>query len=81
MSLLNLYSVAHLVIWFLAGRFTRISWTVFLIISIGWEFLELVLPFQFAEEWMGNKLADVAVNILGFYLGNLFNSRAIKQPD
>ncbi len=41
----------------------------FLVLSIGWEFLELVLPFEFAKEWIGNKLADIIVNILGFYLG------------
>ena len=76
MALLNLYSLSHLIIWFLAGRFTRINWVIFLTISIGWEFLELVLPFEFAEEWIGNKLADVVVNIVGFYLGNRLKERA-----
>ncbi|MCF7827137.1 MAG: hypothetical protein K9N29_10875 [Candidatus Marinimicrobia bacterium] len=81
MSLLNLYSVSHLVIWFLAGRLSRMSWTVFVIISIGWEFLELLLPFEFAEEWTGNKLADIGVNIIGFYLGNRFRVRASNRAD
>jgi len=81
MSLLNLYSVSHLVIWFLAGRFSRMSWTVFLIISIGWEFLELALPFEFAKEWGGNKLADIVVNIIGFYLGTRFQTRASNRAD
>ena len=49
---------------------------IFLTLSIGWEFLELVLPFEFAEEWIGNKLADVVVNIVGFYLGNRLKERS-----
>ena len=69
MTLLNLYSLAHFFIWFLAGHYMKMGWSLFLIISIGWEGLELILPYEFAQEWMGNKLADIAVNVLGFYLG------------
>ena len=76
MGLLNLYSLSHFIIWLLVGRFTRINWMIFLTLSIGWEFLELVLPFEFAEEWIGNKLADVVVNIVGFYLGNRLKERS-----
>jgi len=75
MVLLNLYSVAHLAIWFFVGRFTRIGWVVFVVLSLGWEVLELVLPFQFAEEWIGNKLTDVLVNVLGFFVGKYLKER------
>lgn len=81
MSLINLYSLSHLIIWFLAGRFTRINWIVFLVLSIGWEFLELVIPFEFAEEWIGNKLADMVINILGFYVGTRLKGQTQKQDE
>lgn len=69
MSLLNYYSIPHFFIWFITGRYIKITWVLFLTLSIGWELLEMVLPFAFAEEWIGNKLADILVNSLGFYLG------------
>jgi len=71
----------HFIIWFIAGRYLRISWLVFLIFAIGWEFLELILPFEFAEEWIGNKMADLVVNIIGFFLGRRFQPGVSKQPD
>jgi len=65
----------------MVGRYMRISWLLFIILSIGWECLELVLPFEFAEEWFGNKLADIAVNTFGFYLGSRLKSYASNQAD
>lgn len=81
MTLLNYYSLAHFFIWFLAGRYIKMGWLLFLILSIGWEGLEFILPFEFAKEWMGNKLADIVVNILGFYLGKNLRTRALSQTD
>jgi len=69
MAVLNYYSISHFFIWFLAARFTKISWAAFFILSIGWELLELVLPFEFAVETIDNKLGDVIVNTVAFYLG------------
>jgi glycopeptide antibiotics resistance protein len=69
MAIFNLYSVSHLFIWLAAGRYTSINWVAFLMLSIGWEFLELVLPFEFAAETVDNKIGDVIVNILGFSIG------------
>jgi len=57
------------------------GWLLFLILSIGWEGLEMILPFEFAEEWIGNKLADIVVNFLGFYLGKNLRKRALKNKD
>jgi hypothetical protein len=70
MAMLNLYSVSHFFIWFFTGRYLLQHWGVFLALSIGWEALELVLPFEFAVEEWSNKCADVVVNTVGFYLGS-----------
>ena len=69
MAVVNHYSLAHLVIWLLMGRYTGIGWVPFLVCSLGWECLEWVLPFEFAVESIDNKLADIVVNILGFSWG------------
>ena len=70
MALLNLWSLGHFVQWSLAGRFILTNWYVFLFLSIGWEFLELALPYEFAKETIDNKISDVIVNIAGFWIGN-----------
>ena len=70
MALLNLWSLGHFVQWSLVGRFILTNWYVFLILSIGWEFLELALPYEFAKETIDNKISDVIVNIVGFWIGN-----------
>ena len=70
MALLNLWSLGHFVQWSLVGRFILTNWYVFLILSIGWEFLELSLPYEFAKETIDNKISDVIVNIVGFWIGN-----------
>ncbi|NQT63393.1 MAG: hypothetical protein HQ556_10585 [Candidatus Marinimicrobia bacterium] len=59
----------------------RMGWPLFLILSLGWEGLEMILPFEFAEEWIGNKLADIAVNMVGFYLGNRLRSYPLNQAN
>jgi len=73
MVLLNIWSVGHFCQWFVVGRFVITNWYLFLILSIGWELLELVLPYEFAKETWDNKIADIIVNCCGFYLGILFN--------
>ena len=70
MVLLNLWSLGHFVQWALVGRFILTNWYVFLFLSIGWEFLELALPYEFAKETIDNKISDVIVNIAGFWIGN-----------
>ena len=70
MVLLNLWSLGHFVQWSLVGRFILTNWYVFLFLSIGWEFLELVLPYEFAKETIDNKISDVIVNVAGFWIGN-----------
>ena len=70
--MLNFYSLIHFLQWLLIGRFLLKNWYVFLILSISWEFLELILPFQFVIETLANKIVDIIINCLGFYLGNYF---------
>lgn len=67
--LLNLWSIGHFVQWFAVGRFLMISWQFFLLLSIGWELVELILPYEFAKESWDNKISDVIVNCCGFYFG------------
>ena len=69
MTFVNLYSVAHFFIWFVSGRYIFTHWWVFLLLSIGWEILEIYLPYEFAVEELGNKIMDVLFNTAGFYLG------------
>ena len=70
MVLLNMYSISHFFIWSTAGRFIRTNWSVFFLLSIGWEVLELFLPFEFAIEDWGNKGMDLIVNTFGYYIGS-----------
>ena len=70
MALLNIWSLGHFVQWSIIGRFFLKNWYVFLFLSIGWELLELVLPYEFTKETWGNKISDVVVNIVAFWIGN-----------
>ena len=69
MMLLNLWSLGHFVQWAGVGRFLLSNWYVFFALSVGWELLELYLPYEFAKETWENKISDIIVNILGFWLG------------
>ena len=68
--MLNLYSIGHFLQWFLIGHFLLNNWYIFFILSIGWELLEIILPYKFAAETYDNKILDIIINYLGFYLGN-----------
>ena len=46
MVLLNLWSLGHFLQWTAVGRFLLKNWPVFFLLSIGWEVLELYLPFE-----------------------------------
>lgn len=70
MTLLNLWSLGHFVQWAGVGRFLLTNWYVFFALSVGWELLELYLPFEFAKETWENKISDIVVNSIGFWLGN-----------
>ena len=69
MVLLNLWSLGHFLQWTAVGRFLLTNWPVFFILSLGWEVLELYLPFEFVNETWDNKFSDLVVNTIGFALG------------
>ena len=74
MEVLNLYSLAHLLIWLFVGRLVFKSWKLFFFLSLSWEILELVLPYDFAIESWVNKVSDIIVNAIGYYFGLLWKS-------
>ena len=78
---MNYYSISHLFIWLLLGRFTRIGWATFLILSLGWELLELVLPFEFVVETIDNKVGDMIVNTIAFSAGLKWRQAAALKPE
>ena len=55
--------------WSFIGRFISTNWIVFLVVSVGWEVLELYLPYDFAIESNINKISDLIVNTIGFWIG------------
>ena len=65
----NTYSLSHLIIWFGMAQFSEIESRHMLALSIGWEVLELQLPYKFAQESYLNKFCDIVFNSLGFYMG------------
>ena len=69
MSVLNLWSLGHFIQWSFLGRFVFSNWYIFLILSVGWELIELILPYEFAAETLENKISDIVINTFGFYLG------------
>tara|TARA_B110000444_G_scaffold227913_1_gene233358 strand:- start:1235 stop:1435 length:201 start_codon:yes stop_codon:yes gene_type:complete len=55
--------------WSFIGRFITTNWIIFFTISFGWEILELYLPYDFAIESNINKISDLIVNTIGFWIG------------
>ena len=66
---MNTFSLSHLIIWYGLAQFSEIESRHMFALSIGWEVLELQLPFKFAQESYLNKFCDVFFNSLGFYIG------------
>ena len=64
-----MWSLGHFIQWSFLGRFVFSNWYIFFILSVGWELIELKLPYEFAVEKLENKVSDIVVNTFGFYLG------------
>ena len=77
MTIINHYSIIHFIFYYLFGRYTNIRWLLFLLISFGWEMLELVLPYEFAIETIPNKIADILFNFFGYTTGLYFKGKKI----
>ncbi|MDA9714514.1 phosphatidylserine synthase [Euryarchaeota archaeon] len=69
MVLLNIWSLGHFIQWTFVGRFLFRNWWIFFTLSIGWEILELYLPYEFVKETWDNKISDLVVNTIGFLIG------------
>jgi type III secretory pathway component EscU len=72
MTFINYYSIIHFIIWFTYGKYFNKSWSLFLLLSVGWEIIELFIPFNFAIESIMNKIMDIMINIIGYSFGLLF---------
>ena len=79
MSILNLYSVGHFLMWFGVSKYIFTNWYIFLVLSIGWEILELYLPYEFAIEETANKISDLIVNTVGFWLGIRLRQKELEN--
>ena len=69
MVLLNIWSLGHFVQWTFIGRYILRNWWIFIFLSVGWEVLELYLPYEFVKETWDNKISDLVVNTIGFAIG------------
>ena len=69
MVLLNIWSLGHFVQWTFIGRYLLRNWWIFIFLSVGWEVLELYLPYEFVKETWDNKISDLVVNTIGFVIG------------
>ena len=65
----NIYSIGHIIFWYGMSQFSEIETQHMLAISLGWELLELYLPYEFAKESYLNKVCDIFFNCLGFFIG------------
>ena len=65
----NIYSIGHIIFWYGMSQFSEIETQHMLAISLGWELLELYLPYEFAKESHFNKVCDIFFNCLGFFIG------------
>ena len=65
----NHYSLGHLLFWAGMAQIPEINSNTMIGLSLGWEILELYLPFEFAQESYLNKTCDLIFNALGYYSG------------
>ncbi|MAU55967.1 MAG: hypothetical protein CL899_03370 [Dehalococcoidia bacterium] len=74
-----LWAVGHFLLWLIIGRFIFKNWFLFFFISIGWEVFEYLLPYEIAKETLTNRLSDVLINFVGFYIGIQIRKRNKAQ--
>ena len=53
-----MWSLGHFIQWSFLGRFVFSNWYIFFILSVGWELIELKLPYEFAVETLENGTLD-----------------------
>jgi len=83
----NLFFFGNFVQWFLIGYFFLSNWTIFFILSIGFEILEFFISVisdsnlivKLTKETPLNKFLDLIVNTVAFYLANILKNRNVKK--
>lgn len=85
-STFDLSHINHFIIYYIIGLFYPHKYKIILIISILWEIFEFILvqndclyyltkkywiiPEKYWNETKENKIIDVCVNLIGYYLGS-----------
>ena len=73
---INFYSLIHFLEYGALSFISKIKTRHFWFISLGWEFFELFLFFDWARESWVNKICDLFFNWSGFYFfRKLFNRK------
>ena len=68
----NLYSIIHFIEYGILAFFPKVTTIHVLVVSISWELVELIIPYNWANESFLNKFADVVFNLSGFHLVRFF---------
>jgi hypothetical protein len=76
---INIHSISHLLFYMIFGYFFPNKWIIAIIMSFTWEIYEFILNIyinsysSYGTEKLINRIADIIINLLGYYLGNLIN--------
>lgn len=73
---INYYSLIHFGEYALLGLVKSVKFWHFWIISIGWEIIELIVPYEWARESWLNKLFDLGFNFSGFFVSRRYIERS-----
>ena len=65
---ITLWSITHFFFWVNVGLYFKYSYLVIFIVSLLWEFIEIIL-YGFGHETIPNTIMDIIFNMLGFYIG------------
>ena len=72
---INYYSLLHFVEYGFLALFPAIKTFHIVYISLLWEILEVLLPYEWAKESALNKCFDIIFNLSGFYFSRYFNTK------
>jgi hypothetical protein len=69
---LNYYSIIHFVEYAILGLIKSVKMLHIWMISIGWEIIELFIPYHWARESWLNKLLDLGFNFSGYLVARKY---------
>ncbi len=75
---INIYSLYHLLLYLYLGFFFPNRYLQSIIIGVSWEVLEIILTILlkttiYYKESLINRIIDIIINIIGYYLGNVLS--------